>query len=50
MAFNLDNYEEVKDRIPLFYLTYPEGRITTEIVLETVLLLPAMRRSGPVAV
>ena len=35
MAFNLDNYEEVKDRIPLFYLTYPEGRITTEIVLET---------------
>ena len=35
MAFKLDNYEEVKDRIPLFYLTYPEGRITTEIVLET---------------
>ena len=35
MAFNLDNYEEVKDRIPLFYTTYPEGRITTEIVLET---------------
>jgi len=34
MAFDLDNYQEVKERIPLFYLTYPEGRITTELLSE----------------
>ena len=35
MAFNLDDYEMVKDRIPLFYAEFPDGRITTEIVSET---------------
>lgn len=29
--FNLDDYVEVKDRIPLFLEDYPEGRIVTEI-------------------
>ena len=32
--YNLDNYEEVKDRIPVFYNLYEDGRITTEIVSE----------------
>ena len=32
--YNLDNYEEVKDRIPLFYERFPDGRIITEIVSE----------------
>lgn len=30
--FNLANYTEVKDRIPLFLAQYPEGRIVTTIV------------------
>ena len=29
--FNLNNYEEVKDRLPKFYEKYPDGRIVTEI-------------------
>lgn len=32
MAFNLDNYEEVKDRIPLFFAKHEDGRIITELV------------------
>ena len=32
--FNLDNYDEVKDRIPLFYKAYPKGRIYTEVISE----------------
>ena len=32
--FNLDNYDEVKDRIPLFYDLFPDGRITTEVISE----------------
>ena len=34
MAINLDNYEMVKDRLPLFYEKYPDGRITSEIISE----------------
>lgn len=30
--FDLSKYEEVKDRIPRFYESYPGGRITTRIV------------------
>ena len=30
--FNLDDYEMVKDRIPLFYQTYKDGRITCDIL------------------
>ena len=30
--FNLANYTEVKDRIPLFLAEYPEGRIVTTII------------------
>jgi hypothetical protein len=30
--FNLENYEEVKDRLPKFYGKYPEGRVITDIV------------------
>lgn len=30
--FNLNDYTEVKDRIPLFLEAYPEGRIVTELV------------------
>lgn len=30
--FNLDNYTEVKDRIPLFLADHPDGRIVTELV------------------
>ncbi len=33
--FNLEDYEMVKDRIPLFYETYPDGRIVTEMLSET---------------
>jgi len=32
--FNLDNYDEVKDRLPLFYEQFPDGRITTEVISE----------------
>ena len=34
MAFDLNDYEMVKDRIPLFYEKYPEGRITCDIITE----------------
>ena len=34
MAFNLDDYEMVKDRIPLFYQEYDDGRITCDILTE----------------
>jgi len=34
MPINLDNYEMVKDRLPLFYEKYPDGRITSEIISE----------------
>ena len=34
MAYDLSKYEEVKDRIPVFYNLYEDGRITTEIVSE----------------
>ena len=30
----LQNYEEVKDRIPLFYERFPDGRIITQIISE----------------
>ena len=30
--FNVDEYEMVKDRIPLFYEQNPDGRITAEIL------------------
>jgi hypothetical protein len=33
--FNLDDYEMVKDRIPLFFAEYPDGRINTEIISES---------------
>ena len=33
--FNLDDYEMVKDRLPLFYERYEDGRITCEILSET---------------
>ena len=33
--FNLDDYEMVKDRIPLFYEAHEDGRICTEIISET---------------
>jgi hypothetical protein len=29
--FNPNNYAQVKDRLPLFWAEYPEGRIITEI-------------------
>ena len=32
--FNLEGYEEVKDRIPLFYERFPDGRIITQILSE----------------
>jgi len=32
--FNLNNYVEVKDRIPLFYEQYEDGRITADIILQ----------------
>ena len=32
MALNLQNYEEVKDRIPAFLTKYPSGRITTSLM------------------
>lgn len=35
MGFNLDNYEQVKDRITRFYVDHPDGRIITELVSDT---------------
>jgi len=35
MAFNINDYEMVKDRLPLFYDYFPDGRITTEILSES---------------
>ena len=32
--FNIDDYELVKDRIPLFYERFPDGRIITQIFSE----------------
>jgi len=32
MAFNVDDYIEVKDRIVSFYKDHPDGRVQTEIV------------------
>ena len=32
--FNINDYEMVKDRIPLFLEEYPEGRINTEVISE----------------
>ena len=34
MAFNLNDYEMVKDRIPLFYQEHDDGRITCDILTE----------------
>ena len=34
--FNINNYEQVKDRIPLFYETHEDGRICTEVISETL--------------
>jgi len=31
MAFNLEDYEEVKDRIPKFKKDFPDGRIVTQL-------------------
>jgi len=33
--FNINDYEMVKDRIPLFYEAHKDGRICTEIISET---------------
>jgi hypothetical protein len=35
MAFNINDYEMVKDRLPLFFDYFPDGRITTEILSES---------------
>ena len=35
MAFNIKDYEMVKDRIPLFYETHKDGRILTEVISES---------------
>ncbi len=32
--FNLNDYDEVKDRIPLFYDLFPDGRITADVINE----------------
>ena len=32
MAFDLKDYEEVKDRIPKFREQYPEGRVITDLI------------------
>lgn len=32
MGFNLENYEQVKDRITRFYSDHPDGRILTKLV------------------
>jgi hypothetical protein len=32
MAFNLDDYQPVDERIALFWVKYPEGRIDTDLV------------------
>ena len=34
--FNINDYEMVKDRIPLFYETHEDGRICTEVISETL--------------
>jgi hypothetical protein len=34
MAFNLDNYETVEDRLARFWEDHPSGRISTELVIQ----------------
>ena len=34
--FNINDYEKVKDRIPLFYETHEDGRICTGVISETL--------------
>ena len=34
MAFNLDNYETVEDRLARFWQDHPAGRISTELVIQ----------------
>ena len=34
MAFNLDNYETVEDRLARFWTDHPDGRIFTELVAQ----------------
>lgn len=34
MAFNLDNYETVEDRLARFWTDHPDGRIATELVAQ----------------
>lgn len=38
MGFNLDNYEQVKDRIARFYKDHADGRITTELITDSAML------------
>ena len=35
MGFNLDDYEPVEDRLAKFWVTYPDGRIETELIEAT---------------
>ena len=32
MAFNFDDYIEVKDRVISFYKDHPDGRVQTEVI------------------
>ncbi len=34
MAFNLDNYETVEDRLARFWEDHPSGRVQTELVIQ----------------
>jgi hypothetical protein len=34
MAFNLDNYETVEDRLARFWADHPSGRVQTELVIQ----------------
>ena len=49
MTFNLENYVEVKDRIPLFYEQFADGRITTQIIhqdADSITIMAFLWRDG----
>ena len=49
MTFNLENYVEVKDRIPLFYKLFEDARITTQVIhqdADSITIMAFLWRDG----
>ena len=49
MTFNLENYVEVKDRIPLFKKQFEDARITTQVIhqdADSITIMAFLWRDG----